>query len=404
MAQYTITLRDLIKSGYKIFDDSWTTFDPEHKQELCEKIIRHYWFHEIGQETPDRFKHYLNEHLQMMMSYYNQLYASELLEIEPLYNYFIGEDAGSDKKRRQKRSMTQREDMNRMREMAESIKRLTAGTSNLVGNQNTVGTETWREDRTIDTSEVTDQDTTEDTTKDVNFSETKTFNESQDSSENQAFEEKEVMADKTTVQKTTDTTSHTTTSDTKRYSDTPQGRIGSSDLTLEAQYLTNYTRNNGTSDTTSNSQENATGTDDRTTDTTSTRETTSDKTTQSTTETSSDEGTKQNVTGTNDVTKTIHTTDNVTGSRNTTSTTDQTEDVKTTGTEHGFSNGSENDREFKSAVEMEDTDDSEGTTIKRNTKGYTISQAELLTAYRNTFINVDQMIIVELAQDFMGIF
>ena len=89
VSRYTMELGKLVSSGYEIFDDSWTTFVEMHKKELCNKIIRHYFFCEIGQETPDRFKHYLNEHLARIMPYYNQLYKSELLEIIPLYNHFL---------------------------------------------------------------------------------------------------------------------------------------------------------------------------------------------------------------------------------------------------------------------------------------------------------------------------
>lgn len=89
VSRYTMELGKLVGSGYEIFDDSWTTFVEMHKTELCDKIIRHYFFYEIGQETPDRFKHYLNEHLARIMPYYNQLYKSELLEIIPLYNHFL---------------------------------------------------------------------------------------------------------------------------------------------------------------------------------------------------------------------------------------------------------------------------------------------------------------------------
>lgn len=73
VSRYTMELGKLVGSGYEIFDDSWTTFVEMHKKELCDKIIRHYFFCEIGQETPDRFKHYLNEHLARIMPYYNQL-------------------------------------------------------------------------------------------------------------------------------------------------------------------------------------------------------------------------------------------------------------------------------------------------------------------------------------------
>ena len=47
MSRYTMELGKLVGSGYEIFDDSWTTFVEMHKKELCDKIIRHYFFYEI---------------------------------------------------------------------------------------------------------------------------------------------------------------------------------------------------------------------------------------------------------------------------------------------------------------------------------------------------------------------
>jgi hypothetical protein len=45
---------------------------------LNQLIIDHYAFHEIGAETPARFKHYLNTTLQEEMPLFNQLYTSAL--------------------------------------------------------------------------------------------------------------------------------------------------------------------------------------------------------------------------------------------------------------------------------------------------------------------------------------
>ena len=48
-------LGQLVSTGYQVFDDTWSTYIPEHKSELCAKIVRHYFFYEIGQDTPDKF-------------------------------------------------------------------------------------------------------------------------------------------------------------------------------------------------------------------------------------------------------------------------------------------------------------------------------------------------------------
>lgn len=86
---YTPTLGDLEKAGMPIFNDWWTTFIPEHKAELEKKILHTYHFNQIGAETPDRFIYYLNSQLEKIMPYYNQLYESELIKINPLLNHSI---------------------------------------------------------------------------------------------------------------------------------------------------------------------------------------------------------------------------------------------------------------------------------------------------------------------------
>lgn len=89
------TLGDLCKRGYQVFDGSWNTYVKEHKQLLCDKIVRYYYFYEIGSETPDRFIHYINEQLSRIMPYYNQLYRSELIEFNPMLNHAITQNGRS---------------------------------------------------------------------------------------------------------------------------------------------------------------------------------------------------------------------------------------------------------------------------------------------------------------------
>lgn len=416
MAKYTITLSELVKLGYNIFDDSWNTFDPEHKKELCEKIIRHYWFYEIGGETADRFKHYINEQLAMIMPYYNQLYASELIKIEPVYDRYIEETTGVSRDKNRNRGMAQRLDLNRLKNMADSIKKIGSGSSDLSGNQNITGHENWKEDRTIHTTEITDQDTTEHTTKDVGFTEKEVTSSNETMTNNINGTKDSDGTTKTDSTVTTDGTidrngtSNTTTSNTRRYSDTPQARISESGMTIEESFLTNYTRDNGSSNTSTTEHE--TNHQDQVTDSTQTTKINetfnSDETRTtdftSTKDTTSSEDTTQDVKGTNDINKTIDTTDGVIGSRDKTQGTTTKEDVLTTSKEDTFSSGSETEKQGQTGYTNEDVKEREAEETKRITKAFTVSQAELLEAYRGTFINVDQMIIKDLAINFMGIF
>lgn len=70
-----------------IFDDEIPIFDEEYRIPLEKKILLHYYTREIGAETEERFIYFLNRTLIEEMPYFNQLYKSELLEFDPLINY-----------------------------------------------------------------------------------------------------------------------------------------------------------------------------------------------------------------------------------------------------------------------------------------------------------------------------
>lgn len=73
----------LNKSWNKIFTD-FPIFDEHYRPELCKKILRHYYTREICCETLGRWKLFLSVKMNNIMPYYNQLYQSELIKIEPL--------------------------------------------------------------------------------------------------------------------------------------------------------------------------------------------------------------------------------------------------------------------------------------------------------------------------------
>lgn len=73
----------LDKSWDKIFSD-FPIFDEKYRAELCKKILRHYYTREICCEAVGRWKLFLSDKMKNIMPYYNQLYQSELLKIQPL--------------------------------------------------------------------------------------------------------------------------------------------------------------------------------------------------------------------------------------------------------------------------------------------------------------------------------
>ena len=86
MSKYTTELRYLIENNFDIGLKDYPIFDENYREVLNTKIINHYFFREIGMETAELFKRYLNTTMNEIMPYYNQLYKSELLEFNPFYN------------------------------------------------------------------------------------------------------------------------------------------------------------------------------------------------------------------------------------------------------------------------------------------------------------------------------
>ena len=82
---YTGTdVNEIIQNAYQsIFSFYFPIFEPTHRAELCKKILKHYFFREIGAETYGAWKVQLDTRLNEIMPFYNQLYKSETLEYDP---------------------------------------------------------------------------------------------------------------------------------------------------------------------------------------------------------------------------------------------------------------------------------------------------------------------------------
>lgn len=74
----------IANSWNKIFTSKAPFFDEEYRSVLCQKILKHYYLREICCETVGIWKLWMNERLETIMPYYNQLYKSELIKFEPL--------------------------------------------------------------------------------------------------------------------------------------------------------------------------------------------------------------------------------------------------------------------------------------------------------------------------------
>ena len=80
----------LNRSWDKVFDFDFPIFDEEYKPVLCKKILKHYYTREICEETVGLWKLRLDARMNEIMPYFNKLYESELISISPLVNNRYG--------------------------------------------------------------------------------------------------------------------------------------------------------------------------------------------------------------------------------------------------------------------------------------------------------------------------
>lgn len=87
-----MTVKQLIEDNFKIFDFEYDMQPSSHKPVFEELFTRHFYFREIGFETPSRWKYHLETELKKLMNYYNRLYMSQALEQRILDNYDVKEE------------------------------------------------------------------------------------------------------------------------------------------------------------------------------------------------------------------------------------------------------------------------------------------------------------------------
>lgn len=69
-----------------VFDFDFPIFDESYRPTLCQKILKHFYTREIGEETVGLWKLRLDTKLNEIMPYYNLLYASGVREFNPLWD------------------------------------------------------------------------------------------------------------------------------------------------------------------------------------------------------------------------------------------------------------------------------------------------------------------------------
>lgn len=89
---YMATNDVIAKARENVFDFSYPIFDESYRSVLETKILKHFYTREIGAESVGLWKLWLDTRLNEIMPYYNQLYKSELIEFNPMYDVDLTTD------------------------------------------------------------------------------------------------------------------------------------------------------------------------------------------------------------------------------------------------------------------------------------------------------------------------
>lgn len=188
MSKYTTTLDQLIRGGFDIGLKDYPIFDETHREELNEKIIAHYRFREIGQETPAMFKFMINRTMCEIMPFYNQLYKakSEIDGISIFDNYNLTEKIGESTSQNQLKTDTKNELTNTTNVGEGNSTTATTSTddtnsiSKVQRNDTPMGklTDIYKEDYATETTQTTNNGNTATTGSASGHDETKETNES----------------------------------------------------------------------------------------------------------------------------------------------------------------------------------------------------------------------------------
>lgn len=77
MSKYTITIKNLKDNDFDFGLDHYPIFNETYRETLNNNILNYYYENEIGFETAELFKFYLNNTMQLIMPKYNELYKAQ---------------------------------------------------------------------------------------------------------------------------------------------------------------------------------------------------------------------------------------------------------------------------------------------------------------------------------------
>lgn len=258
MARYTVELRKVVEST-NIFDFHYDFYEPNKKAEFEDDFIKHFYFREIGCETVDRFKWFLNDKMQTVFPYYNKLFEAATKEYSILENYYMVEE-----------STTERDNKGKTFGVASTVGR-TQDDQSATGSEkrDTAGTSTGN---VTGENTGTSSDSTTSNTTSSGSQTTETNSQGTTSSERS-----ETVSGQTSASQNVEGTKNKTTTDTetseqedkKRFLDTPQGAVDLANInyltTLNQDTSNKETSRNGTEKETDSQTTTGSGTETRNT-------------------------------------------------------------------------------------------------------------------------------------------
>ena len=436
-----------------IFSFQFPIFDEAYRLPLERKILRHYYTREISEETYGLWKLRLQDRMGTIMPYYNKLYESALLSFNPFYDVDLttnhaGNQSGvvdtNERENRERDNEIDRKANEHVDEVGNKVgnnsedktgtnQRKSEGneTENAVKNTTFNGVENNKLESTNDhTGTIKDDNTGEHLTVN-NDASVESVNGSKQGDTDSNYESVNTANGNST--KTVNTTGTNNNTQWDLFSDTPQGGIdgmeipnGSAPSALNNHmYLTTARKVMDNGGTTSNSNEgdisSNVGTDNG-----SGKEKTNETTTQhvdnvanrvengSTSESNVKTYNEKNEIKNGGSKENVNTGVEVTDSgRGNTVKEEGSDSQKTSGiySEVNVNNiGRNNDENIKNNENM--NADRMGTTVSTTTDEYLqrvsgksggMSYSAMLLEYRETFINIDEMIIEELSDLFFGL-
>lgn len=393
------------KARPQIFNFAYPIFDKAYKETLETKIIKHYYTREICAETYARWKLFLDTRMNEIMPRYNKLYESELLQFNPLYDADYTKSGDRkvvgmvDDNETKSTNMTSLQTDNRTSTQTLSGKDTETISTELDGQDVITGSDRLSgSDRTqsTDTLSGTDRSNTTDTlsgndtvrTTDTLSGSDVTTTESEAGGSDTTERENEPINDQWTY-----------------YNDTPQGGVNGMTLGNNT-YLTNATH---VTETGAGSHDQSTTDYGRTDDTTETTnygkvDTINNTTTYGKVDTTNESTTYGKV-DTIDSTTTYGKVDNRTTTTDYGKTSDTTDETKYGKITTDKDTGTTKNETDGTVTSNRDTD----TTTNEDYAEHVIgkfpgkSYSKLLQEFRETFLNIDLMVINELSDLFFGL-